>query len=201
MTQSGKSQILVARIGGAHGIRGEVRAQVFTADPLSVSDYGPLVDGDGRSFRVLHAKPAKSVFILKIEGVSDRDAAEALNGVDLFIDRSRLPEDALDEDEFYQDDLIGLTAFDHDGSSHGKVVAVHDFGAGVVLELQPDAGRTVMIPFSEAAVPEIDMANGRLRVEPLAAGLVDADAPHSEHGATSKGPGSRRRRPPRAEPS
>ena len=184
--------ILLARIGGAHGIKGEVRAQVFTEDPMAIASYGPLFSADGRTFDVVRAKPAKSGAILALKGVADRNAAEALNGMELFIDRDRLPEDGLDDDEFYQEDLIGLDVKDADGGIFASVIAVHDFGAGIVLELQPEQGASVMIPFSEAAVPELDLDAGWLRVEPVAAGLVD-DEP-----AGTKRPGSRRRRPSKA---
>jgi 16S rRNA processing protein RimM len=193
MTKDAKTAVLMARIGGAHGIRGEVRAQAFTADPLAVGDYGPLRDASGRVFEILSVKSAKSVVILKLKGVVDRDAAEALNGTELFIDRDDLPDDALDEDEFYQNDLIGLQAIDAEGKAHGSVVAVHDFGAGIVLELEQAGRRSVMIPFSEAAVPDIDVEAGRLIVDPVAAGLVDDE----EAPAGKSRPGSRRRKPPR----
>lgn len=184
--------VLLARLGGAHGIKGEVRAQAFTADPLALGDYGPLTDRQGRRYEIVAVKPAKTVVIVRLKGVADRTAAEALNGVELFIDRESLPDDALEEDEFYQDDLIGLAAVDAHGESHGTVVGVHDFGAGIVLELERGGRKSVMIPFSGAAVPEVDVDAGRLTVDPLAAGLVD-----DEDGERQAGPGSRRRRPPR----
>lgn len=185
--------ILLVRIGGAHGIKGEVRAQVFAEDPLAVGGYGLLSDASGRRFEIVDIRPVKSAFILKLKGISDRNTAEALNGVELFIDRANLPDEALEEDEFYQSDLIGLTAADGEGREHGMVVAIHDFGAGIVLELERPDRRTVMIPFSEVAVPDLDIEAGRLTVDPVAAGLVD------EAGEDAARPqsGSRRRRPPR----
>jgi 16S rRNA processing protein RimM len=194
-----KQMLLMARIGGAHGIKGEVRAQAFTGDPSAVGDYGPLTAADGRTFEILKAKPSKNIVLLTIKGVSDRNAAEALNGLELFIDRDTLPDDALDDGEVYQDDLIGLAVKDAEGTAHGSIIAVHDFGAGIVLEIKPDRGPSVMIPFSEAAVPELDVDAGWLLVEPIAAGLVDdgEDSPGEEEAASRPNPGSRRRRPPK----
>lgn len=192
MTTPRTGLILIARIGGAHGIRGEVRAQIFAEDPPRIATYGQLVDSNGRAFEVVSIKPAKSVFILKLKSVADRTAAETLNGVELFVPRERLPEEILDDDEFYFEDLVGLAAFDANGSAHGTVIAVHDFGAGIVLELKPDEGASVMIPFSEAAVPEIDVEAGSLVVEPVAAGLIDG----TDADGVPDRPGRRRRQPP-----
>jgi 16S rRNA processing protein RimM len=201
-----KTPVLLAVLGGAHGLKGEVRAQAFTDDPLALGAYGPLFDAAGRRFDVLSTKPAKTVVLVKFKDIDDRTAAEALNGVELFVDRSALPEDDLDDAEFYQADLIGLDVVDAADARHGTVIAVHDFGAGIVLELQGDTGRSVMIPFSEHAVRDVDLSAGRMTVDPLAAGLIDdgdegerdgaADAPQ---GAPAQRPerrsGSRRRRP------
>ncbi len=201
-----KNPVLIARLGGAHGIRGEIRAQAFTDDPLAVGEYGPLRDRSGRAFEVVSAKPSKNVVILKLKGVSDRNAAEALNGLELFVERDRLPEDGLDEDEFYQTDLIGLSVMGSDDAGYGEVIAVHDFGGGDILEIQKPGDRSVMIPFSAAAVLEVDFDAGRIMVDPVAAGLLDdpedlraaREATLDEAGSQSSrgGSGSRRRRPP-----
>lgn len=195
MAKSVDSTIILARIGGAHGIKGEVRAQVFAEDPLAIGDYGPLFDVSGRRFEVAAVRPAKSAFILEFKGVSDRNAAEALNGVELFIGRDSLPYEVLEDDEFFQSDLIGLSVVDGEDRQYGAVLAVHDFGAGIVLELEQPDRHAVMIPFSEAAVPEIDVETGRLVVDPVAAGLVGDET--QAHSRQSKGAGSRRRRPPK----
>ena len=203
-----KNPVLIARLGGAHGIRGEIRAQAFTDDPLAVGEYGPLQDRTGRSFEILSAKPSKNVVILKLKGVSDRNAAEALNGLELFVERERLPEDGLDEDEFYQTDLIGLSVVDADKAGYGEVIAVHDFGAGDILEIQKPGERSVMIPFTTAAVVEVDFDAARITVDPVAAGLIDdpeelraAREATLDPSPSAKNPnrsGSRRRRPPAA---
>lgn len=203
-----KNPVLIARLGGAHGIRGEIRAQPFTDDPLAVGDYSPLQDRSGRMFEVLSAKPSKTVVILRLKGVSDRNAAEALNGLELFVERDRLPEEGLDDDEFYQTDLIGLPVIDADKAGYGEVIAVHDFGAGDILEIQKPGERSVMIPFTAAAVVSVDFDEGRITVDPVAAGLIDdpeelraARDATLEAPGTAKAPGrsgSRRRRPPAA---
>lgn len=201
-----KSPVLIARLGGAHGIRGEIRAQAFTDDPLAIGEYGPLQDRTGRSFEVLSAKPSKNVVILRLKGVSDRNVAEALTGLELFVERERLPEDGLDEDEFYQTDLVGLSVVDGDNARYGDVIAVHDFGAGDILEIQKQGERSVMIPFSAAAVAGVDFDSGTITVDPIAAGLIDdpeelraARQATLEPSGSTTNPSrssSRRRRPP-----
>ncbi len=185
--------VLMAVIGAPHGVRGEVRAKPYTGDPLALGTYGTLSDRDGRAFRVLAVRPAKNVVVMRLEGVDSREAAEALKGTELFVPRRALPDDSLEEDEYFQSDLQGLCVRDARGRDHGRVEGVHNFGAGDILELKKPGARAVMIPFSESAVPHIDWENGVLTVDPVAAGLDDD--------ADSSGPGSRRRRPPRKEPS
>lgn len=158
--------VLMARIGRAHGVRGEVRVKPFTADPADFAAYGPLVDGAGRSFRVTSKRPAKEVMVVRFKGVDTRDAAEALNGTDLFVARAELPEDD-DPDSFYHADLIGLTVVGQDGTDFGIVMAVHDFGAGDLLEVGPRGRKTGdLVPFSAEAVPTVDLAGGRLILVP-----------------------------------
>ncbi|MBO1038138.1 ribosome maturation factor RimM [Brucella pituitosa] len=167
-----ENPIQLAVIGAAHGIRGEVRVKTFTDDPLAIADYGQLYDAQGKAYEVLEARSAKTVVVVRFKGVNDRNAAEALNGTELFIDRSQLPDDELDEDEFFQTDLIGLEALDADGKSYGVVSALFDFGGGDLIELSLKGKRPMLIPFTEAAVPEIDFEKGTIRVDPYAAGLI-----------------------------
>jgi 16S rRNA processing protein RimM len=164
-------RVCVGRIGAAHGIRGEVRLQSFTADPLAIANYGPLESEDGkRSFEIESVRPAKTVLVARLKGVTDRTQAEALCNVSLYMPRDRLP--APEADEYYHADLIGLTATTRDGEEIGSVVAVHDFGAGDMLELKLAAGSTtVMVPFNEQAVPQVDLAAGRIVVDPPAGTL------------------------------
>jgi 16S rRNA processing protein RimM len=159
-------RVCVGRIGAPHGVRGEVRLQSFTGDPLAIADYGTLENKDGtRSFEIVSVRPAKNVLVARLKGVADRDAAEKLTNIELYIPRERLPPP--DADEFYFVDLVGLTAVTADGATFGAVVAVHDFGAGTILELRP-AGTTgsVMLPFTEATVPTVDIPGGRIVIDP-----------------------------------
>jgi len=168
--------IELARLGAAQGLRGEVRAKSFCADPLALGRYGPLQAEDGRRFEVLAARPLgppeKGMVAVRFAGVSDRAAAEALNGLKLFVPRDALPPPE-DEEDFYHADLLGLSVRDDQGREIGRVAALHDFGAGDVLEVAPRAGGAVMIPFTRAAVPEVDVAGGFLRVDAIAAGLEE----------------------------
>ena len=159
-------RICVAQIGGAHGLRGEVRLNSFTADPMAVRNYGLLTTEDGSAtFEIEAVRPAKGHLIARFRGVGDRNTAERLVNVRLFVPRERLPMPA--PDEFYHADLIGLAAVTSDGTEIGTVVAIHDFGAGDILELQPNAGgTTVMVPFTAAFVPSVDIASGRIVVVP-----------------------------------
>lgn len=150
--------ILMATIGGPHGIKGEVRVKSFTQDPLALGNYGGLSDSDGKRFRIVRMRPAKSVLIVKFKGVNTRIEAEALNGVDLYVPRDQLPEPD-DDDEFYVSDLIGAQAVDDAGTILGTVVDIPDFGAGPLLELQltSDGGQTRYLAFTNENVPDIDL--------------------------------------------
>jgi 16S rRNA processing protein RimM len=157
-------RILLARIGAPHGVKGAVRIRTFTDDPVTIGDYGPLFAKDGRSFTLAEIRPDKAGVVARLEGVADRNAAEALKGVELYVDRSVLPPP--EEDEFYYSDLIGLAAERSDGSPLGTVKSVQDYGAGEFLELEPPDGKTMLIPFTKAAVPVIDIQAGRIVIEP-----------------------------------
>jgi 16S rRNA processing protein RimM len=159
-------RICVAQIGPAHGTRGEVRLKSFTADPMAVMDYGALETEDGTAtFEIESLRPAKSYWVAQLRGVRDRNAAERLANTKLFVPRDRLP--AAETDEFYHADLIGLAAVTTDGRQLGTVVAIHDFGAGNILELRQDGKRdTVMLPFTSATVPVVDIAGRRIVIDP-----------------------------------
>jgi 16S rRNA processing protein RimM len=167
-----ENPVLMATIGGAQGLRGEVRARAYTSDPSALGDYGNLQTLDGRSFEILEIRQAKNVVIVRFRGINDREAAEALNGLELYVDRDNLPDDELDEDEFFYADLEGLEAVDDTGTGYGVVSGVYDFGAGDLLELKGPGKRPVLIPFSEAAVLEIDLERGKILIDPRAAGLI-----------------------------
>jgi 16S rRNA processing protein RimM len=159
-------RVCVAKIGAAHGIRGEVKLWSFTADPLAVKDYGPLETEDGSaSFTLEMVRPAKDHLVVRLSGVRDRNAAERLTNISLFVPRTRLPPTS--NDEFYHADLIGLMTTTADGQPFGTVVAVHNFGAGDILELRrPGERATVMLPFSDMTVPIVDIAAGRVVINP-----------------------------------
>jgi 16S rRNA processing protein RimM len=145
-----------------------VRLNSFTGDPLAVTRYGALESPDGRrAFEIESWRPGKGFLIVRFKGIADRTAAEALRNLELYVPRERLP--APGDGEFYHADLIGLAARTADGAGFGTVVAVHNFGAGDLLEIAPAAGGpTVMVPFTDAVVPEVDIAGGSLTVVPPA---------------------------------
>jgi 16S rRNA processing protein RimM len=182
-----ENPVLMATIGGAQGLRGEVRARAYTSEPSALGDYGNLQTLDGRTFEVLEIRQTKNVVIVRFRGINDREAAEALNGLELYVDRDNLPDDELDEDEFFYADLEGLEAVDDQGTGYGVVSGVYDFGAGDLLELKGPGKRPVLIPFSETAVLEIDIENGKILIDPRAAGLIDD--PKDQIGKPPKAPG------------
>jgi 16S rRNA processing protein RimM len=156
--------ICVARIGAAHGVRGAVKLWTFTEDPLAVKHYGPLMTKDGaRQFEVTHAREARDHLVATLKGVTTRDEAERLNGLELYIAREKLP--ATDEDEYYHADLIGLAAVTSANAPLGRVVAIHNFGAGDIIEIAPPHGTTMLLPFTNAVVPTVDLAGGRVVIE------------------------------------
>ena len=154
-------RVCVAQIGAPHGVRGEVRLWTFTADPMAVTRYAPLQTEDGKqAFEIEAVRPAKGHLVARLRGIDTREAAERLTNIKLFVPRERLPE--IEADEFYHADLVGLRVEDTNGSEIGAVIAVHNFGAGDILEIQPPEGGAMLLPFTEAAVPEVDIKGGRL---------------------------------------
>lgn len=157
--------VVVAKAGAPHGVRGEIRVKSFTGNPGDFAAYGPLQAADGRIFTVQSARPQKEMFIVRFREVATREAAEALNGVELLVPRSALG--ALDdEDEFFMADLVGLVARNTDGEDIGLVAAVHDFGAGDILEIARTRGGSEMIAFTRATVPVVDLEGGFVAVAP-----------------------------------
>jgi 16S rRNA processing protein RimM len=158
------AQICIARIGAAHGVRGAVKLWTFTEDPLAVTQYGSLATKDGaRSFEIQTAREAKGHLVATLKGVATREQAERLNGLELYVARERLP--ATDEDEYYHTDLIGLAAVTATDEPLGRVVAIHNFGAGDIIEIAPPSGATMLLPFTNSVVPSVDVAGGRLVIE------------------------------------
>jgi len=166
--------ICVARIGAAHGVRGAVKLWTFTQDPLAVKRYGPLQTKDGaRQFEVASARQAKDHLVATLKGITSRAEAERLNGLELYVAREKLP--ATDEDEYYHADLIGLAAVTAAGAPLGRVVAIHNFGAGDIIEIAPPQGATLLLPFTNAVVPTVDLAAGRVVIE--LPGEIEGDDP------------------------
>ncbi len=155
--------VLVGRFGAAQGVRGEVRIKSFTQDPLAIGSYGPLTDGD-RDFHILRVRALREdMVVAAIAGVTDRDAAEALTGRDLYARRENMPPP--DEDEFYVADLIGMAAVDETGANVGEISDVLDHGAGNVLEIRPEAGGdTILVPFTKGFAPDLDLGARRVTV-------------------------------------
>ena len=162
------SRVCVAEIGAAHGLAGEVRLRAFTEDPLAVTQFGPLQAEDGHEIAITSLRPGTDCLIARVAGVADRTAAERLRNVKLYVARDKLP--AIDEPEtWYHADLIGLAVVGPDGATIGHVVAVQNFGAGDLLEIAPAAGGpTLLLPFTDATVPEVDVPGGRIVISPPA---------------------------------
>jgi 16S rRNA processing protein RimM len=163
---AGGARICLGQIGAAHGVRGEVRLRSFTAEPEAVAAYGPLETDDGRVLQIESLRAAKDHFVATLSGIHDREAAAQLANLKLYVPRERLPEIA-EADEFYHADLIGLAAVDRTGRHLGSVVAVHNFGAGDLIEVRLDAkAETELIAFNETNVPAVDLGAGRIVIEP-----------------------------------
>ena len=174
-----RNLIFVAQVGAAHGVRGEVKVTTFTADPMALADYKTLLRQDSSpALTIMSARPTKGGIVARLNGVADRNAAEALRGLKLYIQRDSLPEP--EEDEFYLADLIGLSVETAEGEALGTVKAVQDFGAGDLLEIQPRAGATWWLPFTRQAVPEVRLAQGKLIAAPPATIEADPDEGREE---------------------
>ncbi|WP_322515006.1 ribosome maturation factor RimM [Rhodopseudomonas palustris] len=168
-------QVCVARIGAPHGVRGAMRLWSFTADPLAVGDYGPLSTKDGaRSFEIATARAAKDHLVVTLKGVTTRDEAVRLNGLELYVPRDALP--PTEDDEYYHADLIGLPAITTSGEPLGRVLAIHNFGAGDIIEIAPPSGPTLLLPFTNAVVPTVDLAAGQVIIELPAE--IEGDTPN-----------------------
>lgn len=176
MVEKDPDLVLMAQIGAAHGIRGEVRVKPFGSDPMALADYGPLRDKTGsREFTIQSLRPQKSVLVVRFKNISSRNEAEALKGTELYVRREALP--PADEDEFYHIDIIGLTVFTVNEDHVGTVIAIPDFGAGELLEVKPERGPSYLIPFTEEIVPHIDLNAGRIIIDPPEGLLVHQTKP------------------------
>lgn len=177
-----RGRVCVGAMAGAHGVRGDVRIRSFTQRPEDIAAYGPLEDERGeRVFALtLHGR-ARGLLIGSVEGIDGRDAAEALRGERLYVDRARLPEPE-EEDEFYHADLLGLSAVDGAGNRCGEIAAILPAGDAAVLEVDPGGGKeTILVPFTREHVPEIDIPAGCVVIDPPEQpGTGDDDAAQEE---------------------
>jgi 16S rRNA processing protein RimM len=171
-----RNLICIGAIAGSFGVHGELRLKSFCADPASIGAYGPLSNEDGsKQFALKIARPVKTGFAARVEGVETREQADALKGQRLYADRSILP--SLPDDEFYHADLVDLEVYDTGGVRIGKISAILDHGAGVLLEIQaPDLKSSVLMPFTQAAVPTVDLTLGRVVVDPPAGIMPDSSS-------------------------
>lgn len=161
---TGPDLICIGAIAGAFGVGGEVRLKSFCSEPTDIAAYGPLSTEDGsRSFHITLTRPVAGGLGARIEGVKTKEQADGLRGTSLFVPRDRLP--SLPDDEFYHADLIGLSAYDTGGELIGKVTAIHNHGAGDIVEISPTRHKSaLLLPFTVAIVPNVDMAAGRIVV-------------------------------------
>ena len=163
MPPASQNLVVLGVFGAAHGLKGEIRLRSYTEEPLAIANYGPLLTKSGRQVKLTSVRQAKDVLIARVEGVGDRTGAEQLVNLQLFVERAVLgaPED---EDEFFHADLIGLVARDEAGEKIGTVTGLFDFGAGDIIEVTPDGAKPLLLPFSKAVVPVVDIKAGHIVV-------------------------------------
>ncbi len=188
----GEKQVCVGQVVGAHGVKGLVRVRPFTEEPEAFAAYGALQDDRGRRLSLEAVGRAKGAVLARVEGVTDRDQAEALKGTRLYIERAALP--AIEEAEtYYHADLVGLAAETAEGRPLGRVTAVLDFGAGDLLEIAPEPragekrGESLLVPFTREAVPEIDLDAGRVVIRPP---VLAGEAEPAEEAEEGEGAGA-----------
>ena len=168
MATSQQDRVCIGAIAGVRGLKGEVRIKSFTADPDDIAAYGPVSTEDGeRTYRINVTARVKGLIIARLDGIDDRDAAEALKGTRLYVPKSVLPQPG--DGDYYHADLIGLKAETEDGDALGTVKAVHNFGAGDIIEIADESGQgkeDLMVPFTLGLVPEVDLTEGRIVIAP-----------------------------------
>lgn len=157
-------RVLLGHVASAHGVRGDVVVRAHTGDPEDFGSYGPLSDAAGkRTFDIAQLRVTAKGVVVRFKGIADRNAAEALRGMELYVPRSALP--PAEDGSYYHVDLIGLDAVSPDGISIGRVIAVQNFGAGEMLEIKrPGEAETVYVPFTDTFAPTVDVAAGRVVV-------------------------------------
>jgi 16S rRNA processing protein RimM len=186
--------ILIGRFGAAHGIKGELRLKSFTGDPEAIGTYGPLSDRTGtRQFEILSLRPIRDdLLVVKVAGITDRTAAEALTNVELYVPHDCLPPPA--PEEYYHADLIGLAALDETGAKLGRIAAVFDFGGGDLLEIALPRSEPLLVPFTKAFVPSVDLDAGTITIiRPIE---IEGEASPKRSTAPDFAPAKRKRRRP-----
>ena len=171
-------RLSVGAVASAHGVRGQFKVKPFTATPRDIAAYGPVWAGDRQLTLQIRGMTANGYVIVAAEGVTDRNAAEALRGTELQVERSALPDAA--DDEVYHADLIGLPAEMPDGSVIGPIIGLHNFGAGELVELRPSGGSSLLLPFGGDNIVEIDLEGGRVVLDPPAEFLDSDDTTEKE---------------------
>ena len=176
MTRAKNERLCLGVVLGAHGVRGLVRVKTFTRDPSGVAAYEPVETADGKKrFKIEALNLVKDAVLCRLEGITDRDQAEALRGTELYVSRDQLPT-MQDTGEWYYADLIGLTARDKDGKDLGEIIAVDNFGAGDLLEIKlTQDGESHFLSFTEANVPGVDVAGGFVVIDPPIGGLEEGE--------------------------
>jgi len=167
-------RICLGVFAGAHGVKGEAKIKTFTESERNIAYYGPVEGENGeRRFTLKFLRVLKpGLALVTAPEIESREDAMSLKGTRLYVDRDKLPEP--EDDAFYFEDLVGLAAVDDEGSALGRIVAVHDFGAGPVIEISDTGGKSVLAPFTRAVAPVVDVAGGRITIS--AAALVEIDA-------------------------
>jgi len=157
--------VLVGIFGAAHGVRGEVRLKSYTGDPMAIADYPRLTDESGKTkFKIVSARPVKDdILVARVDGIADRTAAEKLTNISIYMPRADLP--PADEEEFYHADLLGLRVETRDGALIGTIANVLNFGAGDILDVRPELGDNLLLPFTKKVVPIVEIANRRVIVD------------------------------------
>jgi 16S rRNA processing protein RimM len=173
-------RVIVGTLGGSFGVKGEIRLKSFCADPAAIADYTPLYTEDGLAFgQMVLTGQLKNGFTARVDGVTTKEEADTLRNISLYANRDALP--SLPDDEYYYADLIGLTVLDTGGATLGTVKNVMDHGAGDLLELiAPGQTETILLPFTQAAVPTVDLSAGRIIADPPEGLFTQADPDTAE---------------------
>jgi 16S rRNA processing protein RimM len=182
-SEKGSEKICLGRVLGAHGVRGLVRVRAFTEEPENVAAYGPVETPSGKSFKIEALNILKDAVLCRFDGIGDRDQAEALKGTDLFVSRDKITESSLEEGEWYHADLLGLEVRNRQGEPIGQIVAVENFGAGDLIDIRVKArGQNFFLPFTDDNVPEINLGQNYVVIDPPHGWDDEGDRPEGDQG-------------------